>query len=98
MRHHRRAIVILVAALFVITACLYVFGAGPTALCRVDDLPEHPCPSKALTKDGLVGSGQLSGETLIEWYGEGTIGPGVHVFHIRDPEAGTSASWEFVIA
>lgn len=71
------------------------FGEGPSGMCWVDDLPKHECDTRALTRDQSVGSGQVSGEMLVEWYGEDAIGPGVHIFYVE--HEGARDEWVFEV-
>lgn len=62
------------------------------AMCRVDDLPEHPCPAQIVSEQGDA-VGAVTGSQIIDWYGQ--LEPGLHTFTVRSGDA--SDSWVFEV-
>lgn len=73
-----RRLLLTVFAALALTACLP--GERVETRCRIDDLPEHPCPS--MFGGDEIHIGAITGDELIQWYGD-QITPGVHSFTVR---------------
>lgn len=82
-----RAALAAVALLAVLaTGC---WGDPVVAYCRIDDLPEQPCPAQPVGNEAWLG--KVTGADIASWYPD--LEPGVHTFTVRYGEA--SDTWTF---